>query len=583
MVPTTAAVGALTGITRNGNAISFTTQVVKGVDYAFFAAAAGSYQATYAPDTTPPTVGSTSVPNGSTNVDPAASFTITFSEAMDPTTINTSTIELRDANGNLVPITVTYDPATHTATINPSVTLEFGMTYTLTISGAKDQAGNTLAPFSSSFTTASLTCPCSLWSDATTPTVASANDPNAVELGVKFRSTINGFITGLRFYKGASNTGTHAGHLWTSSGTLLGSATFTTETASGWQQVSFASPVAITANTTYVASYHTTSGNYAFNGAYFASSSFSNSPLRALANGEEGGNGVYVYGASAFPNQTFNSTNYWVDVVFTTQVPPSNNPVPTTSSLAPNSAIAGGTAFTLTVNGTNFVSNSVVRWNGVDRPTTFVSATQLTAAIPAADIAVTGTAAVTVFNPTPGGGTSNPQTFTISGSAACPCSLWSNTMVPTVTADPDAAAIEVGLKFQAQVDGFITGLRFYKGAGNTGTHVGHLWSATGTLLASVTFSGESTSGWQQMSLSSPVAVTANTTYVASYRAPRGHYAADEGYFATTYSNGPLRALANGEQGGNGVYKYGTSGFPTQTFNASNYWVDVVFTTNVPPG
>jgi uncharacterized protein DUF4082 len=133
------------------------------------------------------------------------------------------------------------------------------------------------------------------------------------------------------------------------------------------------------------------------------------------------------------------------------------------------------------------------------------------------------------------------------------------------------------------VDGFITGLRFYKGPGNTGTHVGHLWSATGTLLASVTFSGESASGWQQMSLSSPVAVTANTTYVASYRAPRGHYAADEGYFATTYSNGPLRALANGEQGGNGVYKYGTSGFPTQTFNASNYWVDVVFTTNVPPG
>jgi Domain of unknown function (DUF4082)/Bacterial Ig-like domain/Bacterial Ig domain len=589
MVPTTAAVGALTGITRNGSPVSFTTQVVKGGDYAFFSAAVGSYQATYAPDTTPPTVGSTSVPNGSTDVDPAASFSITFSEAMDPATINTSTIELRDANGNLVPITVTYNAATHIATVDPSVTLAFGMTYTLTVkggaTGVKDQAGNVLAAnFTSSFTTTSLTCPCSLWSDTTTPTVASANDPNAVELGVKFRSTVNGFITGLRFYKGASNTGTHVGNLWTSSGTPLASATFTSETASGWQQVGFAAPVAITANTTYVASYHTTAGNYAFDGAYFASSGVSNPPLRALANGEEGGNGVYVYGASAFPSQTFNSSNYWVDVVFTTQAPPSNNPVPTTSGLAPNSAIAGGAAFTLTVNGTNFVTNSVVRWNGADRPTTFVSATQLTAAIPSTDIAASGTASVTVFNPAPGGGTSNPQTFTISASAACPCSLWSAATVPAVAADNDAKRVEVGVKFQAQSDGYITGLRFYKGTTNTGVHVGTLWTAAGIPLTSVTFSGETASGWQQASFASPVPIKAGIIYVASYHTNTGHYAVNANYFTTAVTNGPLRALADGEAGGNGVYIYSaSSAFPTESFNASNYWVDVVFTPSLPPG
>ena len=90
-----------------------------------------------------------------------------------------------------------------------------------------------------------------------------------------------------------------------------------------------------------------------------------------------------------------------------------NNPVPTLTTLSPSSATAGGIAFTLTVNGTNFVNGSVVRWNGSARTTTYVSPTQLTTAITAADIASAGTFPVTVFNPTPGGGTSNAVNFTI--------------------------------------------------------------------------------------------------------------------------------------------------------------------------
>jgi hypothetical protein len=90
-----------------------------------------------------------------------------------------------------------------------------------------------------------------------------------------------------------------------------------------------------------------------------------------------------------------------------------NNPLPATTSLSPAAAAAGGTDFVLTVNGSNFNASSVVRWNGVDRITTHVSSTQLSAAIPAADIASAGTASVTVFNPAPGGGTSNAQFFSI--------------------------------------------------------------------------------------------------------------------------------------------------------------------------
>ena len=89
------------------------------------------------------------------------------------------------------------------------------------------------------------------------------------------------------------------------------------------------------------------------------------------------------------------------------------NPVPTTSSINPSSCLAGSPQFTLTVNGTNFVATSSVRWNGTTLATTFISSTQLTATVTAALIATSGTASITVVNPTPGGGTSNAQTFTI--------------------------------------------------------------------------------------------------------------------------------------------------------------------------
>jgi len=93
-------------------------------------------------------------------------------------------------------------------------------------------------------------------------------------------------------------------------------------------------------------------------------------------------------------------------------------PVPTLASLSPNSVFAGGALFTLTVNGSNFVVDSEVRWNGVARTTTFVSGAQLTAIIPAGDIAVAGTASVTVTNPAPGGGTSNALPFTVKPAVA---------------------------------------------------------------------------------------------------------------------------------------------------------------------
>ena len=120
--------------------------------------------------------------------------------------------------------------------------------------------------------------------------------------------------------------------------------------------------------------------------------------------------------------------------------------------------------------------------------------------------------------------------------------------------------------------GTVTGVRYYKSDLNIGPHTGSLWSSTGTRLATVTFTNESGVGWQTASFSSPVAITAGTTYVVSYHTNYGHYAATGPYFASPVTNGPLTAPANA-----GVYTYNSaSAFPSSTFNAANYWVDVLF-------
>src|SRR5262249_31179900 len=99
----------------------------------------------------------------------------------------------------------------------------------------------------------------SLFGTTVPPTFFAATTP--VEVGTKFRSDVPGTISGVRFYKGPGDTAAHTGSLWSANGTLLATGTFTGETASGWQQLNFATPVAIAANTTYVVSYHS-SGPY---------------------------------------------------------------------------------------------------------------------------------------------------------------------------------------------------------------------------------------------------------------------------------------------------------------------------------
>ncbi|MBT1070849.1 DUF4082 domain-containing protein [Pelotalea chapellei] len=322
-----------------------------------------------------------------------------------------------------------------------------------------------------------------IWPSSAVPAVVDAGADIPVEVGVKFRSDSSGTISGIRFYKSAANSGSHTVRLWNASGNLLATANSATETASGWQQADFSAPVAVSANTVYIASYHTSNGHYSYSPGFFNGSGVDNAPLHALANGDSGVNGVFAYGpAGTFPSGGWNGTNYWVDVAFT------------------------------------------------------------------------------------------PSGVTPAGA-----SIWPSTTVPSnIDSGPDNP-VELGVKFRSDSSGSISGIRFYKAAANSGTHTARLWSAGGTLLATANFSNETASGWQQADFPSPVAIGANTVYVASYHTSTGHFSYNYNYFSGQGTdNPPLHALADGVSGANGVFAYGPAGsFPTSGVG-KNYWVDVVF-------
>jgi len=150
----------------------------------------------------------------------------------------------------------------------------------------------------------------------------------------------------------------------------------------------------------------------------------------------------------------------------------------------------------------------------------------------------------------------------------------------------DNQPVELGVKFRTDLEGSVNAVRFFRAVPIDSGYVVHIWSATGELLgAGMAVEGQQPApGWQTIDVYPPVSVKAGVTYVASYYASKGQYSVSEGFFSnTTITNGPLHTLSDGVDGGNGVFVYGLGGgFPTQSYNASNYWVDVLFTpTNLP--
>ena len=403
MIPSVASTGALTSLTLGGTPVTFVLQTIKGVEYAVFTAATGTYTAVYN-SPVPPIISAVTATPGATSAtitwttDKPANSRVDYGTSpgsltlsqLNPTLTTNHSVTLTglssvttyffrvtsvdSAGGTATAPAPPASPATF-ATIDPTppvisaITATPGLSGTATITWTTNKLATSRVDYGTSISNLNLnvasanlvtshsvtltglqagltyhfrvtsvdaigngaTSPApplapatfvqsaafTIWSSTATPGVIDGGDSGAVELGVKFRSDISGLVTGVRFYKSAANTGTHRGSLWTSTGTLLGTVTFTNETASGWQQANFSAPIPIAANTTYIVSYHAPNGRYSINSNFFTSAGVNNPPLRALQNGVDGPNGVYRYGStSGFPNLSWNASNYWVDVVF---------------------------------------------------------------------------------------------------------------------------------------------------------------------------------------------------------------------------------------------------------------------------
>jgi hypothetical protein len=352
-------------------------------------------------DTTPPTSTITSPSSGSTLTDGSA-VTITGT-ATDAGGGVVAGVEVSTNNGK------TWHPMTSMSPASTSVTWSYswvahGSPTTTILSRAVDDSGNLETPGPGVIV--NVNCPCSIWGNAVTPTTVDSGDTSSVNLGLKFTTDTFGTINGIRFYKASANTGTHVGSLWSSTGQLLAQATFTGETASGWQQVSFSNPVPVMPGTTYVASYFAPKGHYSDDVSYFygppqvmgaGPSMVDSPPLHALHGPASAGNGVFTYASStAFPSNIDVGDNYYVDVVYT----PSPAPGPASNVTATPGFGSASVSWTAPTTGGQATTYTVTPYqNGVQQSPTTVNGT------PAATTAAIG-------GLTPG----QPYTFTVTAS-----------------------------------------------------------------------------------------------------------------------------------------------------------------------
>ena len=358
--------------------------------------------------------------------------------------------------------------------------------------------------------------------------------------------------------------------------------TFAAETASGWQQADLATPVPVTAGQTYVVSYHAPAGRYSVTADAFSAAGVDRAPLHALRSGVDGTNGVFRYGPSGFPTSGYNNAWYGVDVVFVDMAGPSvvaRTPVADANGVPLDAGVTATFGEPVDASGLTLTLHDDTAGGNVGGTWAYEAGSRTVTFVPTALAAGhTYTMAVAGAVDQAGNPMTSPHTWSFTTATTAVRTLWPAGTVPAVAAANDGGAIEVGLKFRVDVAGRVIGVRFHKGPGNTGTHVGRLYRSDGALLGQVTFAGESPTGWQQADFATAVAVDPGVTYVVTYHAPVGRYSVNGGAFsAAGVDSGPLHALRSGDDGGNGVYRYGGGGvLPADSWNASNYWIDIAF-------
>ena len=384
-------------------------------------------------------------------------------------------------------------------------------------------------------------------------------DANALNLGVRMTATQAVTITRIRFYKLAESNGTHTAHVWAASGSLVASQAFTGETASGWQEVTLSSPVAIASGAEFTVGYFTSAGHYP-RGSF-------NVPTGSPFSGV---NGAYEYSAvdGAYPPNN-QGTNYGIDFDYTGGAPDPPTAV---------SAVAGD-------------GSATVDWAAPASDGGFAVTGYTVTSTPAGAVC-----AVTVASRTAActGLTNNRYTsFTVKATSSAgdsSSSSASNTVVPVATSSqpsgthslyrswvPGATSspsdsghgenLTLGLQVHASQTGSVTAIRYFRPYGDLGTRTVSLWSIDGTRLATAAALSESSSGWQQVSIPS-TSIDAGQDFVVGFTLFDGEWAYRTPFASVT--SGPISSVEPRSDSDTGA-----SAFPRDS-SPHNYGIDLLF-------
>ena len=417
----------------------------------------------------------------------------------------------------------------------PEAPLDPVTTYTARVAAARDRSGSAIvAPVEWTFTTTGDAdqYPLTVWDTSVTPATPRSTDTLAVELGVKFRADVAGHVKGVRFHKGPANGGGHVGHLWTLDGSSSRPRRSPTRARPAGSRPTSpsrcrSSPDRPTSPRTSPRPAATRPRGSAFGPA---ASTVGCSTSSAVGRRRQRRVPLRQLGVPVVELQRHRLRR---------RRRPSLVPPDTTGPIVVDHAPATGrsawsparpcgrrstrrsprlarlhahrargrrgrrrSATTPTTDG-----------DAAPRPRRWPRATTYTATVSARRHPRQRHVGAVHLDVHDGRRPREPH------------------RPPSGTAPPSRpprrpttpAPSRLGLKFRADSDGHVTGIRFHKGAGNVGPHVGHLWRADGTLLASVPFAAETASGWQQADLATPVPVTAGQTYVVSYHRAAGRY------------------------------------------------------------
>ncbi len=463
--------------------------------------------------------------DGATGVDRSTTVTADFDRDLDPSTVNGTNVTLTGPGGP-VSASVSYDGSLRRVVLTPSATLAASTTYTATLTTGIQSTGHT--PLASNVT----------WSFTTQgpPPQVTARTPADGATGVDRSTAVTADLD--RDLDPATVNGTNV--------TLSGpggpvSATVTYD--AGARRITLTPSATLAASTAYTATL--TTGVKAVDGAALASNvtwTFTTPgppPTVTARTPAAGATGVDVdSGVSADFDRPLDQSTV-TDSTATLTGP--GGAVPASVSYDP-----GNNRITIQPSG------------ALSTSTTYTAS--LTTGIKAVDGVALGSDVTWTFTTAP-----------------CPCSLFPGDPTPPLTGLPVQDArpgdgpfgYEVGVKFTVSAPVSLRAVRFYKSAGETGSHTATLWDSSGNSLATAAFTGETASGWQRAALSSPVALTPGQTYVVSVGV-NNRYSIGYGELATQVSNGPLATVADGQ---NGVFALSAGTFPSSSYKSSNYYVD----------